>query len=64
MESSKRAGKENDDAKTGEESGIPDQHADKRKANVKCFFNGKRPENVPLVNIPPKMNQQGVESKG
>jgi len=64
MVSSKRAGKENDDTKAGEEPGIAEQHANKRKANVKCFFNGKRPENVPLVNIPPKMNQKGVESKG
>ncbi len=56
MESSKRADKESDDAKTGDESGIPDQNADKRKAKVKCFFDGERPKDVPLVNIPPKIN--------
>jgi hypothetical protein len=41
VEPSKRAGQENAEAKTGDESSISDQDADKRKAKVKCFFNGE-----------------------
>jgi hypothetical protein len=43
MESGNRAGQENDEAQTGDESGIADQDAKKRKEKVKCFFNGKGP---------------------
>jgi hypothetical protein len=56
MESSKRTGEKNNHAETGDEPGIADENADKRKAKVKCFFDGERPKDVPLVNIPPKMN--------
>ena len=56
IESSKRASEKDAEAETDDESGISEQDADKRKAKVKCLFDGERPKDVPLVNIPPKMN--------
>ena len=63
MGTSKRADQGDDDAETGNEPGVSDQKAEQRKANVKRFFNGKRPKTIPLVDIPSKMDQQRVKSK-
>jgi len=63
MKPGHRAYEENYYTKHCDQPYISKQHADERKAEVKCFLNRKRPKNVPLIEVPAEMDQQSVESK-